>query len=155
VLRGDEWVVLGGMVLRRPRLRTQVPEARGVARLYRRSLPEPRAGEAVPLRADTLQIDVDRQCCSILWRGRVELAGNEALGSVHVVTGLQQPGTQVPCAAPFTLAPTLIDPLLDLFGGATVGLPNDLSKRLAAMPATPFQPAPGSERKPWMMNTPS
>ncbi|WP_129573475.1 DUF2169 domain-containing protein [Sorangium cellulosum] len=68
-LLGDEWVVLGGIVAQRPRLRTQLPGARGVARLYRREERAPREGAALSLRADTLQIDADRRCCSVVCEG--------------------------------------------------------------------------------------
>src|SRR5690606_25876796 len=99
-LRGDEWLVLGGVYAQRPRLRTQLPEARGAARVYRRSQPPPRAAEPLRLLADTLQIDADRRCASIVWRGYVPV--DEAdLASLHVVAGVELPGRPVAWIDPF------------------------------------------------------
>jgi hypothetical protein len=143
-LRGDEWLVLGGMVAGRPRLRTQLPAAWGAARLYRREHPAPRAGEAVPLRADTVQVEVDRLRCSILWRGRVQLGGEAELGSLRVVAGLEQPGQSAAWADPFPPppihhAPAKAPEVSETPFAGTVGLSDDVARRLAAALATPFE----------------
>ncbi|WP_437939157.1 DUF2169 domain-containing protein [Sorangium sp. So ce341] len=99
-LLGDEWVVLGGIVAQRPRLRTQLAGARGVARLYRREERAPREGAALSLRADTLQIDADRRCCSVVWRGYAAV-GEEDLEALRVVAGVELPGEALPWVDPF------------------------------------------------------
>ena len=99
-LQGDEWLVLGGIVMRRPKLRTQLPEARGVARLYRRGQAPPRTAEPIQLLADTLQIDTDRHCVSIVWRGHAP-AEQAELGALHIVASVELPGQQVAWADPF------------------------------------------------------
>ncbi|WP_437318417.1 DUF2169 domain-containing protein [Sorangium sp. So ce385] len=99
-LLGDEWVVLGGIVAQRPRLRTQLAGARGVARLYRREERAPREGAALSLRADTLQIDADRRCCSVVWRGYAAV-GDEDLEALRVVAGVELPGEALPWVDPF------------------------------------------------------
>ncbi|AUX29285.1 MULTISPECIES: DUF2169 domain-containing protein [Sorangium] len=99
-LLGDEWVVLGGIVAQRPRLRTQLPGARGVARLYRREERAPREGAALSLRADTLLIDADRRCCSVVWRGYAAV-GDEDLEALRVVAGVELPGEALPWVDPF------------------------------------------------------
>ncbi|WP_437571824.1 DUF2169 domain-containing protein [Sorangium sp. So ce542] len=99
-LLGDEWVVLGGIVAQRPRLRTQLAGARGVARLYRREERAPREGTALSLRADTLQIDADRRCCSVVWRGYAAV-GEEDLEALRVVAGVELPGEALPWVDPF------------------------------------------------------
>ncbi|WP_437541490.1 DUF2169 domain-containing protein [Sorangium sp. So ce367] len=99
-LRGDEWIVLGGMIAQRPKLRTQLPEARGVARLYRQKLAAPRAGEPISLRADTVHVDVDRRRCSVVWRGHAPLEEAE-IQSLRVLAGVELPAQPIAWADPF------------------------------------------------------
>lgn len=98
---GDEWLVLGGFFARRPRLRTALPGARGVARLYRRIDPEPRAGEPIAMHMDMLHVDVDAHCCSIVWRGHAVL-GDESPADLHVVAGVEMPGQLLVWEDPFS-----------------------------------------------------
>lgn len=100
-IRGDEVVMLDGMVAGFPRLSTTFPAARGVARIYRRSAAVPRQGERLSLWPDTLQIDVDTLRCSILWRGRLAISGEEDLGALRLVAGLELPGKAVSFRDPF------------------------------------------------------
>ncbi|MGK3992638.1 DUF2169 domain-containing protein [Sorangium sp. So ce1024] len=99
-LRGDEWIVLGGMFAQRPKLRTQLPEARGAARLYRRQRVAPRTGEPIPLRADTVHVDVDRRCCSVVWRGHAPVDEAE-LASLRVLAGVETPAVPLAWGDPF------------------------------------------------------
>ncbi|WP_437911514.1 DUF2169 domain-containing protein [Sorangium sp. So ce302] len=99
-LRGDEWIVLGGMIALRPKLRTQLPEARGVARLYRQKLASPRAGEPISLRADTVHVDVDRRRCSVVWRGHTPVEEAE-IESLRVLAGVELPVQPIAWADPF------------------------------------------------------
>jgi len=147
-IRGDEWIVLGGMVAGRPRLRTQLPAAFGAARLHRGEGP----AEPVALAADSLQIDVDRLRCSILWRGRVPIDDETALTSVRVVAGLEQPGRPIAWTAPeqpaihcaARVSPASGSPL-----AATLDIPDRLAEALGRAPATPFMRAcaPGVARE--------
>lgn len=144
LLRGDEWLVLGGIYAQRPRLRTQLPDARGVARLYRRGESLPREGASIALVADMLVIDVDRRCASILWRGHTSVEEAE-LGSLHVVAGVELPGRPIAWADPFPaeqpvrrgLQPAPSAEAESLFEG-TMFVPVELAQMLAAAPATPF-----------------
>ncbi len=160
-LRGDEWVVLGGMFAQRPRLRTQLAGARGVARLYRREERAPREGAALSLRADTLQIDADRRCCSVVWRGHAAV-GDEDLAALRIVAGVELPGEALRWVDPFVqeagrtaspLSAASLRATLRLSAGAApvVGQVEDhplegtvepLSAR-ARRPATPFESLPG------------
>ncbi|XXX72647.1 DUF2169 domain-containing protein [Sorangium sp. So ce134] len=99
-LRDDAWIVLGGVFAQRPKLRTQLPEARGVARLYREQQAAPRAGEPIPLRADAVHVDVDRRCCSVVWRGHVPVEEAD-LASLRVLAGVELPGQPVAWVDPF------------------------------------------------------
>lgn len=104
---GDEWLVLGGFFARRPRLRTLLPGARGLARLYRRSAPEPREGEGIEMHIDMLQIDLDTMSCSIVWRGHTDI-GELDPPSLHLVAGVEMPGETLAWDDPFQGAPERI-----------------------------------------------
>ncbi len=75
-LHGDEWIVLDGLHPSLPRVQTQLPSARGVARVYL----EGRVSD-VALHADTLAIDGDAQSCAVVWRGRFALSSEAALAT--------------------------------------------------------------------------
>lgn len=134
-LRGDEWIVLGGMIVSRPRLRTQLPAAWGAARLYRQAHDPPRTGEPIPLHADTLQIDVDRQRCSILYRGRVQLRDEAELAFVRVAGGLEQAGQPVAWVDPFPVEAAIPGVL-----SSTLGLLESDLLKIAGAAALPFVP---------------
>ncbi|WP_437949732.1 DUF2169 domain-containing protein [Sorangium sp. So ce296] len=149
-LRGDEWIVLGGMIAQRPKLRTQLPEARGAARLYRRQGAAPRAGEPIALRADTVHVDVDRRCCSVVWRGHLPVEAAE-LASLRVLAGVELPGQPVAWADPFGAggasaagaAPPAAASQRGDRGGALEGtshLSLEEAARVVAAPVTPFDP---------------
>ncbi|WP_437605288.1 DUF2169 domain-containing protein [Sorangium sp. So ce834] len=149
-LRGDEWIVLGGMIAQRPKLRTQLPEARGAARLYRRHGAAPRAGEPIALRADTVHVDVDRRCCSVVWRGHRPVEAAE-LASLRVLAGVELPGQPAAWADPFGAggasaagaAPPEAASRRGDRGGALQGtshLSLEEAARVVAAPVTPFDP---------------
>jgi len=103
-LRGDEWLVLEGFHADLPRLASQLPSARGVARLYGPS-GNLAAGIPVALVGDTMSIDADRRTCAVLWRGNFEVAGEESLATLQVVAGVELPGRAVAFEAPRAAAP--------------------------------------------------
>lgn len=90
-LHGDEWLVLDGMHPTLPRLQTQLPSVRAQAVWV---APGPRGpeGKHLPLSADTLLIDADRQLCSLLWRGHFALEKADALPHLKIFTGVEMPG---------------------------------------------------------------
>ncbi|XXX80300.1 DUF2169 domain-containing protein [Sorangium sp. So ce134] len=89
-LHGDEWLVLDGLHPGLPRVQTQLPSARALARRY----PAGAGGQGQPveLAADTLVIDADRQICSVVWRGSFALDRAEDRASIRVCAGLELPG---------------------------------------------------------------
>ncbi|WP_437292917.1 DUF2169 domain-containing protein [Sorangium sp. So ce426] len=147
-LRGDEWIVLGGMIAQRPKLRTQLPEARGVARLYRQKLAAPRAGEPIPLRADAVHVDVDRRRCAVVWRGHAPVEEAE-IQSLRVLAGVELPAQPIAWADPFAAgsAPAARaapsgsaaqqNPRASTLDGTNQLSPEDAA-RLVAAAATPF-----------------
>jgi hypothetical protein len=144
-LAGDEWLMLGGMLRKVPRLRTQLPEGQAVARIFRTTQAPPRHGETVVLHADTLQVDMDRRRCSILWRGRAELWSEEELAALHVGAAFAQPGKAITWSDPIA-ASYVLDEESSLASDEprTVPLGPDASKqpKSPAAPLTPAESAP-------------
>jgi uncharacterized protein YjbI with pentapeptide repeats len=82
-LVGDEWIVLDGWSPDRARLSSQLPGVRAEARVH------VAGGEReVQLAIDSLHIDADAGTVTLVWRGSVELAGDEQLDDVRVVGGV-------------------------------------------------------------------
>ncbi len=99
-LQGNEQVVLDGVHPARPRLRSQLPSARAEAYLgggtanASAALSEADAAGwvALPLTADTLQIDADRGLVSIVWRGHLRLSATHRLSELILAAGVALPG---------------------------------------------------------------
>jgi hypothetical protein len=93
VLEGDEWLVLCGLHPALPRLATQLPGASAMARFRGPQLP---GGErSLALRADTLRIDGDAKRCSIVFRGSIEVAREDAISSLALHTGVALPAAPI------------------------------------------------------------
>jgi hypothetical protein len=90
-LDGDEWIVLEGL---HPggTLETQLPSARGVARVY---LPDG-SSRFIALVADTLLIDGDAEQCTITWRGSIPIPSVADLPTMAIAAGVELPGRPVP-----------------------------------------------------------
>ncbi|WP_441292352.1 DUF2169 family type VI secretion system accessory protein [Sorangium sp. KYC3313] len=91
-LRGDEWIFLEGLHPHWPWLRSSLPSARGLARLYRTGPEGEDHGQAIELVADTLTIDADRLLCSVVWRGNVALLAGDTPARMRVVAGVETSG---------------------------------------------------------------
>ncbi|MGK3988439.1 DUF2169 domain-containing protein [Sorangium sp. So ce136] len=91
-LRGGEWIELHGLHPTAPRLRMQLPEARGRARIHGLSAFGVAEGEPLDLTADTLRIDGDEQRCTVVFRGSFPVPDEAALAAVAVVAGVELPG---------------------------------------------------------------
>ncbi|MCC6525174.1 MAG: DUF2169 domain-containing protein [Polyangiaceae bacterium] len=94
VLRGDEWLGLDGLHPTVPRLQTRLPGLRGWARV----LGHERVGapDTVPLRADMLHIEPDRNCCTLVCRGGFPLVDEAGARRIRVL------GTLAPLGAAIT-----------------------------------------------------
>lgn len=90
---GNEWIVLEGLHPEHPRFESQLPGARGRARLY--SLDNTSFRE-VGLAPDTLWIDGDHSLCCVMFRGNFEIDGAAALDSIQLFAGLEMPGRTIP-----------------------------------------------------------
>jgi hypothetical protein len=89
-LAGDEWVVLEGVHPTSPRVQSRLPGARAAARVF--GLGDAAAGQPLVLVADTLRIDADELCCSVVWRGSFPVPSEAALAAVRVMGGVDLPG---------------------------------------------------------------
>ena len=155
-LRGDEWLALDGLHPAAQSVRTRLPGLKGWARV----LGHDRIGapDVVPLAADTLLIQPDRNCCSIVWRGGFPLPDEQAAQALLVVATLAHVGQTV--AWPSHLQPPRVGsraaprapespPSSSAALGTTVLSPADQSDA-ARHEATPFRSvphaAPESER---------
>lgn len=155
-LEGSERLVLEGMHPKLARIESAMPGVAGVARLFGRA-PGLRRGRPVPLAADTVCIDADRLRCSIVWRGRFPISGEQELPSMHIVTGVEAPGRPIAWFDPFAEAvaapaapPAPAAPVakvvtaaerakaLEQLGG-TVDVSDNAAVLFAAWKATPFE----------------
>ncbi|WP_437755373.1 DUF2169 family type VI secretion system accessory protein [Sorangium sp. So ce1389] len=91
-LRGGEWIELHGLHPTAPRLRMQLPEARGRARIHGLSAFGVGEGQPLDLTADTLRIDGDEQRCTVVFRGSFPVPDEAALAAVAIVAGVELPG---------------------------------------------------------------
>lgn len=100
ILRGDEWILLDGLHPTLPRLKTRLPGARGLARIYGLSALGVDEGHPLELRADTLRIDGDEQCCTVVWRQILPIPSEAALARVRVVAGVELLGEETAWPGP-------------------------------------------------------
>ncbi|WP_081426414.1 DUF2169 family type VI secretion system accessory protein [Sorangium cellulosum] len=105
-LRGDEWIFLEGLHPHYPWLRSSLPSARGLARLYRAGAGGEDHGQPVELVADTLSIDADRLLCSLIWRGNVALQPGDTPARMRVVAGVELPGRPLVWPTPLAGPPS-------------------------------------------------
>jgi hypothetical protein len=107
-LRGDEWIAFAGVQPHPGAWSTRLPGAVAVAR-SRYGAHD--AWHAVALTADGVALDLERQRCSITWRGRVPLMSLDVLAALQIQAGIEigdqriqwpEPMAQVtaPAAAP-------------------------------------------------------
>jgi hypothetical protein len=135
-LRGDEWLLLEGVHPTLPRIETQLPGARAVARLYG---PFPAGFRPLPLVLDTVRVDADKRCCLLSWRGHFPVAGEETLASLHVMAGVELPGRTLVWRG--SAASTEVEGD-DLAG--TLPIDGLTAADLLARPATPFRDGPAT-----------
>ena len=173
-LRGDEWIVLEGLHPSRARLSTRLPGVRGVARIHGLAafgIPE---GQRLDLHADTLRLDGDEQCATVVWRQSFALVDDAALAVVQVVAGVELAST--PITWPTPPFPRESAPRANLFEELTVDpwppaastlaiSPHypDLAARqptmpfvqpTAALPAPPLAPTRAPVVSPWAAAAP-
>jgi hypothetical protein len=88
-LQGDEWLILQGFHPVYAELRSCLPSARALARVY--GIADAGDGHPLALAADTLRIDADALRCSVTWRGSFPIPHDDALAAIRVVAGVETP----------------------------------------------------------------
>ena len=96
-LNGNEIIVLENLLEGRPRVRTQIPGARGLARVYGGNAPQ--GGAPIELRLDTMAFDGDRSVVSLLWRGTMSIQDEAAAQSLRILGAVELAG-QAPVTFP-------------------------------------------------------
>ena len=86
-LRGDEWVLMEGMHPKYTSLRSQLPMARGMARVHGPFEGSP--WRSIALNADTLYIDADMLLCTVVWRASFPIADEATLPALWVLAGVE------------------------------------------------------------------
>ncbi len=87
-LQGNEWLALDGMHPKLPRVHTQLPGVKALARRISGDGPA-QDGQPIKLVADGLTIDADTQRCTLSWRGSFTVRAEAELASQWVAVGLQ------------------------------------------------------------------
>jgi hypothetical protein len=126
VLRGDEWILLGGMHPSMPQVMTRLPRARAHAEWTLAAEKGPRDdGGVIELRADLLIVDGDAMVCSLVWRGSLPVAERK-LDALRVFAGVELPGAPLPIGR-------------GQLGGTSVAATTGLDPEVrAAMPNLPY-----------------
>ncbi len=147
-LLADEWITLDGLHPALPRLETQLPGARALAHVHEVGPHGAGPAQVLAMVADTLTIDADRQCCSVVWRGHFPVADEAALAALKIFAGIEIGPHAVPWPEPAAVeAPAA--PMLDdqttvtrVELGQTITLGSDDARAAAERPAAPFVHAP-------------
>lgn len=90
-LRGDEWLVLEGLCPSGARVKTRLPGARGLARVYGLSAFGVAEGRQLALTLDMLCVDGDEQTCDLVFRRNFPLPPGASLHAVRVEAGVEEP----------------------------------------------------------------
>jgi hypothetical protein len=114
VLEGEEWIVLEGFHPRLPRLQSRLPSARGAAFVCGLTPDKPDLARRIEMRADTLRIDGDRQCCSLVWRGAVAVAAESQLASLWVAGAVSLHQQPIDWSRAVRPQPLMDEPTIDI-----------------------------------------
>jgi len=92
-LQGDEWIRLEAIHSSIYKFDTQLPSATCAVMMSGSHGSEP---QNLPMRLDTVQIDVDAGVCALVFRGHTPLPVDGCLGKMRFVAGLGLPGRSMP-----------------------------------------------------------
>jgi uncharacterized protein YjbI with pentapeptide repeats len=110
-LRGDEWILLGGLHPSMPVIRTRLPSAYAAARINGLSAAGVPEGRELPLRLDTVQIDGDEQWCTLVFRQAFEVPDEHALGAARITAGVAVSGDAIDWSVDEAAIPAAPPPL--------------------------------------------
>ncbi|MBW2529334.1 MAG: DUF2169 domain-containing protein, partial [Deltaproteobacteria bacterium] len=89
-LRGDETLLLEGVTEGVATIRTVLPSAQALLRIYPRDGGD--AAEPIQMRPDLVQINTNRMVCTIVWRASIPLGSEAQAGTMVVAGALELPG---------------------------------------------------------------
>ncbi|WP_438040502.1 DUF2169 domain-containing protein [Sorangium sp. So ce128] len=158
-LQGDECILLENLSAERRFVWTRLPAARARVRRYRIDAARAGGSQEIPLTADTLVIDGDRQIASLVWRGNFAMESEEALQGIRLFAGVEtlkgtipwpEHGASLPggpAATHRSSAPavSLPRPIVAPAGLVETG---PLSKRKMEIPVLPFRDSPAAPQAP-------
>ena len=91
-LQGDEVFLLENLVEGRPRICTQLPNPRAVARYH--GPKAPREGAAIAMRLDTVNINGFERAIHVIWRGTMAFPDEGLASASRVVAGIEMSAAQ-------------------------------------------------------------
>lgn len=94
-LRGDEWILLGGLHPSHASLHMRLPGARGLARIYGLSGAGIADGKPLSMHADALAVLGDEERVTLSFRGSFSIADERALPSLLLAAGVETPGASI------------------------------------------------------------
>jgi uncharacterized protein YjbI with pentapeptide repeats len=94
-IRGDEWLLLGGLHPSMTIIRTRLPNAYAAARIHGLSAAGVPEGSELALRLDTIQIDGDEQWCTLVFRRAFEVPDERALSAARITAGVTVSGEAI------------------------------------------------------------
>ncbi|WP_437483702.1 DUF2169 domain-containing protein [Sorangium sp. So ce1014] len=104
-LQGDEWIVMDNLNAGRARIQTRLPSARARVRRTRANVAGASGSQEIPLSADMLLIDTDRQIVSVVWRGNFAVESHNVIQELRLLAGVETRTVTVPWPEPGELAP--------------------------------------------------
>ncbi|WP_441290192.1 DUF2169 domain-containing protein [Sorangium sp. KYC3313] len=156
-LQGDERILLENLSAGRAFICTRLPSARARVRRFRIDAAPAGGSQEIPLVADTLVIDGDRQIASLVWRGNFATESEEALQGIRLFAGVEtlkgtipwpERGASLPGAPAATRrssAPAVSLPR-PIAAPAALAETGPLEKR--ERPVLPFRDAPAAPQAP-------
>jgi hypothetical protein len=88
-LNGDEWLVLEGLIPGKASFKSQLPSARGMARVWAAGAQATDPGYPVALAADQLSILGDARMCTVTWRGSFPIESEQVLPALMIAAGVE------------------------------------------------------------------
>lgn len=136
-LVGDEWLMMKNVFGEEVLVRTQLPGARGEAKVYGAggALSQ---GRAIRMELDMVQVDVDRRVVNLVWRGCFPVAGREILAGLEVRGGAVMPGEVVDWERVVLDGGEKGKRGEEVFG-STMYLGEEEAREIAGRAATPFE----------------
>ena len=119
-LRGDEWLLLEGLIPGKASFRSQLPHASAMARVWAAGAPESDPGYPVALAADQLAVLGDARMCTVTWRGSFPIESEQVLPGLMIAAGVEHQGEPIDWGAVFRQAEAR--PAVDLTNTDSEGL---------------------------------